>query len=440
MSMSQAVATISIPREIGPYRVLGSIGQGGMAMLYKAVRIGVAGFERPVVLKVMDPAQSAEPQMVELFKTEARVLSQLSHPNIVQVQDFGVCDGMFYLVMELLEGRDLLKILRASRGPLPVAATLRIARELCDGLGYIHSFSKDGIVQQIIHRDVSPANVMVCDDGAIKLLDFGVAKLLAEYELNFTMNLRGKFSYMAPEQLNGQPFDRRIDVFSTGVMLHEMLTGRRLFYRPQVEDTLKAIEELDLEPPSRSNKLVPAALDEVVMTALARDPSKRYASATLLGEALERVPAPHLGRRDFVALIAQATAHDPSAKVVTALPSLARPEAKLGPRPEAKSEPNVARKVEVDRQFALAPSEPSFGSRVTLRAIRAVRPADVDLEPEDFTAGHERFDFSEEPSPLPPVPTVKLPPPSSIPPLQRRAPRKGPLMLLYLLASALLLL
>jgi serine/threonine protein kinase len=237
--------------------------------------------------------------------------------------------------------------------------------------------------------------------------------------------MRGKFSYMAPEQVGGLPFDRRIDVFSTGVMLHEMLTGRRLFFHPNVEDTIQAIETLEIAPPSHANRLVSAALDEVVMKALARDPAVRYASAAELGEALERVPAMHLSRREFVAILGRTAPIDSPATLV----------------PLPVKPPALPNTIAVDRPFAPAPGEPSFGSRTTLRAMKAVKlPDEPALEPDDFTSGHEKFDFSEEPSPLPPVPAPSLPVPPGIPPLARRPPRRSPLMLLYLLASALLLL
>jgi eukaryotic-like serine/threonine-protein kinase len=382
------VRAAAVPRRIGDYRVIEPIGSGGMAMIYKAVRPGVAGFERPVVVKVIDPAQAADRTMIDLFKSEARVLAMLSHPHIVQVQDFGVDQGALFLVMELLEGRDLLHIMKHAQGPLPPGVVLRIARQLCDGLGYIHNFrDPSGRRRQIIHRDVSPANVMVCGDGTVKLLDFGVAKILADSELNMTRNYRGKFSYMAPELLQGAPFDRRVDVFATGILMWEMLTARRLFFRAHVEDTLNAIESMEIQPPSKLNPRVSPALDVVVMRALERDPERRFRSAGQMAEALDEVRGLDLSRRDFVQQLELASPPPPDSVIID-VSDLAVPEPTF---------------------------EPTFDSRPTLAA---------------------------KARPVPPPPPARVPAAPSIPPLPRALPgvSQRTLALLVALWCAVLLL
>jgi serine/threonine protein kinase len=153
---------------------------------------------------------------------------------------------------------------------------------------------------------------MVTADGTVKLLDFGVAKILAECELDETQNVRGKFSYMAPEQLRGEPFDRRVDVFAAGIVLHEMLTGRRLFYRPHVEDTLQAVESAEIPPPSAVNREVPEALDRVVLRALERDLAMRWRGAEEMADALHAIRGFELSRRDFVERLAAASPEEES--------------------------------------------------------------------------------------------------------------------------------
>jgi serine/threonine-protein kinase len=295
----------SMPHRIGPYRVLGPLGRGGMAIVYEAVRHGAAGFERPVVIKVMDADQATDPELIALFKGEARLLAGLHHPNIVQVQDFGVHEGQFYLVLERLEGCDLMRLLRGIEGPLPPGIALRIAVQVADALGHAHSFDDgSGKPKQIIHRDVSPSNVFVCNDGTVKMLDFGVASVLSAYELHQSKHYRGKFAYMAPEELDGKPFDCRVDVFALGVLLHEMLTGRRLFRRTGVEETMQAVRELPVPLPSASVPGLPREIDEVVMTALERDPARRYPSGVELADALEDLARWTATRRGLAGYVA----------------------------------------------------------------------------------------------------------------------------------------
>ena len=217
----------------GAYLLTDCIGQGGMAVVYRAKREGWSGFEKTVVVKAMLPALAAHREHVDRFIAEAKIQAQLSHPGIVQVHDFGVFDGTPYLVMEHLSGVNLSQLLNAlaqSRRRMPVAVALVIATQMCHALGYAHAFrDSTGARRQIIHSDVSPSNVMVCRDGSVKLLDFGVAKIIDACDYDTSQTVQGKFPYMAPEQVNRLPVDRRADVFAAGIVVHEMLAGRRLF-------------------------------------------------------------------------------------------------------------------------------------------------------------------------------------------------------------------
>jgi Protein kinase domain len=311
--MLLAAATQS-PIQFGPYLLTECIGQGGMAVVYKAVRQGPSGFTKVVVVKAMLPALSAQREFVAMFSGEARLMAQLSHPNIVQVHDFGVVDGIPYLVMEHLSGRNLsqLRSAIAARGQrMPVGCALAIAREMCHGLGYAHDFvDAEGRRRQIIHRDVSPSNVMVGRDGAVKLLDFGVAKIVGEFDYDVTQSFKGKYAYMSPEQVNHQPIDRRVDVFAAGVLLHELLTGKRLFAAETELETLQRVSAAQVVAPSVDNRDVPRALDIIVKKALARDPGERYMSGAAMAEALETLDALAWSRKRLAAYVAELFAND----------------------------------------------------------------------------------------------------------------------------------
>ncbi|HWE27360.1 MAG TPA: serine/threonine-protein kinase, partial [Polyangia bacterium] len=302
------------PIQFGPYLLTECVGQGGMAVVYKATRHGPSGFTKTVVVKAMLPALTSQREFVAMFSGEARLMAQLAHPNIVQVHDFGVVDGIPYLAMEYLPGRNLsqLRAAIAARGQrMPIGCVLAIARDMCLGLGYAHDFTDgEGKRRQIIHRDVSPSNVMVCRDGSVKLLDFGVAKIVGQFDYDVTQSFKGKYAYMSPEQVNHQPIDRRVDVFAAGIILHELLTGKRLFGAPTELETLQRVSAAQVVAPSVDNGEVPRALDAIVKKALARDPGERYASGAQLAEALESLDALSWSRRRLAAYVAELFAND----------------------------------------------------------------------------------------------------------------------------------
>jgi len=309
-----SAAASNEPIQFGPYLLTECVGQGGMAVVYKATRHGPSGFTKTVVVKAMLPSLSSQREFVAMFSGEARLMAQLTHPNIVQVHDFGVVDGIPYLAMEYLPGRNLSQLRAAvtARGlRMPVGCALAIARDVCHGLGYAHDFlDGEGKRRQIIHRDVSPSNVMVCRDGSVKLLDFGVAKIIGQFDYDVTQSFKGKYAYMSPEQVNHQPIDRRVDVFAVGIVLHELLTGKRLFAAQTELETLQRVSAAKVIAPSVDNADVPRALDAIVKKALARDPGERYASGAQLAEALESLDALAWSRRRLAAYVAELFAND----------------------------------------------------------------------------------------------------------------------------------
>src|SRR6476646_330769 len=294
----------------GAYLLTECIGQGGMAVVYRAKREGWSGFEKTVVVKAMLPALAATREHVDRFIAEAKIQAQLSHPGIVQVHDFGVFQGTPYLVMEHLNGVNLSQMLNAlqlSRHFMPVPVALVIATQMCHALGYAHAFrDSSGARREIIHSDVSPSNVFVCRDGSVKLLDFGVAKVIDAYDYDTSQTVQGKFPYMSPEQVNRLPVDRRADVFAAGIVLHEMLSGRRLFAAPTELETLRRVDACEVAPPSVYNPEVPVALDAIILKALSRDPADRFDSGDDLAAALVQVDRGGGGRQrvsEFLAKI-----------------------------------------------------------------------------------------------------------------------------------------
>jgi serine/threonine protein kinase len=279
--------------QFGNYTLVSQLGRGGMAEVFKAKVGGAQGFQKTVCVKRILRQHLEDQHFVDMFVNEAKISARLSHPNIVQVYDLGEIDGEFYMAMEFVHGRDLLRVMRShgidGAPPPPVCAY--IAREMCKALGCAHDHvGENGQRQPIIHRDVSPQNVMISYDGVVKLVDFGIAKALegATMEETRTGALKGKFAYMAPEQLDGQKASAVTDIFSVGVTLFEMLTGRRLFKGNTDYDTLVRVKTQPVPPPSELNPQVPPELDKICAQALQRDPMQRYQRASHMARDLEQ--------------------------------------------------------------------------------------------------------------------------------------------------------
>jgi serine/threonine protein kinase len=285
-----AVVSRESPGRLGPYELVEQLGQGGMAIVYRARGPGAT---RDIVLKAMLPNLVHSRPLVAMFEEEARLTGELSHTNIVRVEDYGVAAGIPYLTMEYLDGRNLSQIrvaLNKLKRRVPIGVAVAIGRGLCRGLGFAHQFvNSRGQRLQIIHRDVSPSNVMLQRDGSVKLLDFGVAKLSNAAGQAVTSSLKGKFAYMAPEQVNQEPIDRRCDVFAAGIVLHELLTGKRLFGAKSERETLRRVALAEAAPPSQLNPEVPPELDELILRALRREADGRYDSGNEMAAALEQL-------------------------------------------------------------------------------------------------------------------------------------------------------
>ena len=277
---------------LGRYELIRLLSVGGMAEIYLARSEGIAGFEKRVVVKRMLPHFAIQPDYVRMFLDEARLAARLDHPNIVQVHDIGEETGNYHYAMEYVRGGDLRDLLRAAtrlRSPVPLGSAVAIALGIAAGLDHAHGMTDgEGRSLGVVHRDVSLSNVLVSFDGAVKVTDFGVAKIAHEGHHTRTGTLKGKVAYMSPEQCRGKPLDRRSDVFATGIILHELITGRRLFGGKGEElAMLQRIVYEDAPPPSRYRADCPPALDEIVARALRRDRNERYQTARELQRDLE---------------------------------------------------------------------------------------------------------------------------------------------------------
>ena len=273
----------------GRYRLGGRIGGGGMAEVYEATLVGAEGFARPVAVKRMLPQLSSDDSFGKMFVNEARIASLLHHANIAGVLDFDRDEqGRYFLVMELIRGVDLRALMDTGR--LPVEVSVHIAAEMLRGLSYAHALEHDGRALGIVHRDISPHNVMLSWDGAVKLVDFGIAKAVAATGISRTGTIKGKLAYMSPEQAGALELDGRSDVFAVGVVLHELLTGERLFRGSTEPEVLARVLTQPIPRPGEIAPDVPPELDRVVMGMLERDREQRTASAHDALDALLATP------------------------------------------------------------------------------------------------------------------------------------------------------
>ncbi|MBZ0119097.1 MAG: protein kinase, partial [Sandaracinaceae bacterium] len=281
-------------RKFGRYDLGYEIASGGMASVFLARARGPGGFDRLVAIKKIHPHLAKQREFVEMFLDEARLAARINHPNVCSVFDFGEVDGSYYMAMEYLVGQPLSAVLRAAYHRPDLACTrqwqvlaARIIADACEGLHSAHELSDDrGRPLSVVHRDVTPQNLFVTYDGAVKVVDFGVAWAHGRMHETRTGVVKGKFAYMAPEQLQSRPIDRRLDVWALGVCLWELLALKRLFGRRSDAELVLAVVGDTIEPPSSVQPTVPAALDAIVMRALQRDPDARYPTARAMSREL----------------------------------------------------------------------------------------------------------------------------------------------------------
>ncbi len=289
-----------LPKVFGKYYLLEVINVGGMAEVLRAKMFGVEGFEKIVAIKKILPEIAEDNEFINMFIDEAKIAVQLSHPNIVQILELGKIDDSYFIAMENVFGKDL-KTIRKRMKQLDILMSPEqsayIVSQVCEGLDYAHHKTDEKMNPlNIIHRDISPQNIMISFEGNVKLIDFGIAKARDKSTKTQAGLLKGKFSYMSPEQVGGKEIDGRSDIFSLGIVLYEMLTGKRLFLGKSDVETLEKIRKADVPPPSVFNNQVTPELDQIVLKALAKAREDRFQTASEFSDALKTCLA-NMGKR-----------------------------------------------------------------------------------------------------------------------------------------------
>ena len=301
-----------LPRQLGRYTLVRKLATGGMAELFLAIQRSVGGFEKLTVIKRILPSMNHDQAFIEMLLHEARIAATLSHPNVVQVFDLGMVDGAYFIAMEHVHGEDLRSVVRQMKSgnaiEFPLEHALSIVLGVCAGLAYAHEKRDlNGAPLNIVHRDISPQNVILTFSGDVKVVDFGIAKSDAQSgDDTESGRLKGKVPYMSPEQARGETVDWRSDIFAAGVILFELTTGRRLFKTSSEYETLKLICDREYPLPSRIRPGYPPVLEAIVMRALAKNRDERWQSAREMQGALEefvregRIGASRTGLSNFM--------------------------------------------------------------------------------------------------------------------------------------------
>src|SRR6187399_883512 len=275
------------------YKVLERIAAGGMAEVFRAESAGLEGFKKLVAIKRVLPHLSEKKQFIGMFLDEARVGAHLSHSNCVQVFDIGVGDNTYFIVMEYVDGADLKGVIEHRKKtslPFPVEEACLICVRICEGLAYAHELTDGkGNSLHIVHRDMSPPNVLLTRHGEVKIVDFGLAKANSQLEKSEPGIIKGKFSYLSPEAAQGLSVDAKTDIFAVGIILWELLAGRRLFLGETDLETVRMVQQARIPSIRQFNPLVSADLETVLNKSLAGDPAQRYQTARDFGRALNKI-------------------------------------------------------------------------------------------------------------------------------------------------------
>lgn len=427
------------PGSFGRYQLLEKIAAGGMAEVYKARMSGEEGFAKIVAIKRILPHMADNDDFITMFIDEAKLAAQLTHNNIIHIYDLGKEDAYHYIAMEYVEGKDLRSILKTAseKGyPLPVELALFVASKIANALDYAHRrMGLDGKELNLVHRDVSPQNVLISFEGDIKLCDFGIAKAATKVQQTQAGALKGKLQYMSPEQAWGKKVDRRTDIFSLGIVLYEMLTGERLFCGDTDLTILEQVRDARSEPPSVKNPDVPKRVDQIVLKALAKNPQDRYQNASEMEKDVNSVlysfqPAP--GPADlaiFMHRLVEASVAASDAQIDAAFAQVAAapaPEEKkkgkglvISKKEKAVEPAPVPAPVEVSPPEAVV-SEEAGRSRAGLFA--GVGVAVVALAAVAFFVTRGK---APEPAPAAaPAPTAVAAEPAAEPPAEPEAPEK----------------
>jgi eukaryotic-like serine/threonine-protein kinase len=368
---------------IGRYVIRRRLAEGGMAEVYLAHATGPEGFSKDVVIKVVRSFLSSDQQFIDMFINEARLSSRLNHANVVQIFDFGKHEQSYFIAMEYVRGASLFDLRKRCRDrgiPFPPTLVAEIGAQVARGLQYAHSLSDKGKGLGIVHRDVTPHNVLLSFDGAVKLTDFGIAKASTTHTAPGV--LKGKFAYMAPEQARGETVDSRTDIFALAVVLWEMLTGSRLFDGDSELAVLRAVQESLIAPPSRLNPDVPGELSDMVLKALSRPPDERYSTAFEFERALATfvLRAAKSVEDTSVSLFLQQVYRDELDAEDRPMSPLATPAVQRGVVPQASSF-GTGDTHAVDRSAELARGRPDVEKTATLEPSKERSPLRTEQMP-----------------------------------------------------------
>jgi len=413
-----------IGRQVGRYTIVKHLASGGMAELYVARQRAVGGFEKQLVLKLLQGRYAENPRVVEMFLDEARLAAKLNHPSIVHVYDVAEADGVKFIAMEYIHGETLTDIIRrgvAVQNYLPLEHGLHIISQAAAGLAYAHGrFDADGAPLRIVHRDVSPSNILVSYEGQTKIVDFGIARIQDQIREESGMR-PGKASYMSPEQVAGEGADYRSDIFSLGIILYEISLGQRLWRGP-ADEVMRRIVEEKIAPPTSVRRDYPPALELIVMRALEKSPADRYQSAEEMRNDLEEFldeSGFRTGPRRMAIYLKQLFAPDApvSDEGVAQARQLADPDSEPKVIAADESEElNFDRRASFSMRVEAAPATPRNSPPSPLAAPAAKDLADMvgDADPNGVGAGLSPTSGSELPAellppqlrPVPPVDTL----------------------------------
>jgi serine/threonine protein kinase len=369
---------------VGKYQVVRRLATGGMAEVFLAKAAGPMGFEKTLVVKRILPHLAEDPAFVEMFLSEAKLAAQLNHPNIVQIFDFGEADDTYFLAMEYIDGLNLREIIRRAGElslTLQVAVCARIISAACEGLAFAHDFwdLSTGQELNIVHRDISPDNILLSRQGAVKVVDFGIAKAAGFSPHTQTGVLKGKLAYMPPEYLRSEALDRRMDVYSLGVVFYELLTGQKPIMAPSEAGMVQAIL---LEPPvpvEQRRPDVPAAVQRILSRALAKDRENRYPDCFALQEDLEEFilsMAKPVGAAQLAQIVSIVIPADTSNLLPQHTGSL-RGSLRFAPSQSQQAIPKVV----VEPQVLVAPSKAEEGRRMLEELSRNLETTSIERPP-----------------------------------------------------------
>ncbi|MBI5486117.1 MAG: protein kinase [Deltaproteobacteria bacterium] len=400
------------PMPFGKYYLLDRVNVGGMAEVFKAKTEGVEGFERLVAVKRILPSIAEDEEFIKMFIDEAKIAVQLTHQNIAQIIDLGKVGDAYFIAMEYIHGRDLRATFDRSKKKgeiLPLPMSCFTMMKLCEGLDYAHN-KKDasGASLNLVHRDVSPQNILISFDGEVKIIDFGIAKAANKAAKTQAGILKGKFGYMSPEQVRGLPLDKRSDIFSCGIILYELVTGERLFIGESDFSTLEKVRNVEIMPPTTYNRAIPEELERIVLKTLAKEKEDRYQTAMDLHDDLQSFMytiESFFSQKDLAAYLRKAFPEDVqvAGAPAAAAPELAGARASKLPPPRRTAPPPL----KAGGRGSLPPPPRASAPPPSKRTMMGMPAAQM-----------------PGPSAPPPVPGPSMPPQMSAPP----GPTSGPTM------------